>query len=716
MIARLRPHLLPAALLLLSVGFSALALAAELQSLPTINDGNNHFLFVRRAEEALTRGEHVLDHWVPQMELGFPEFFYYQHLPHLVVVALGRLTFGLVDLFTLFNLVRFLLLVTFPLTVFWSMRVMGFRPMAAAFGGAASPLLSGAFNFGLEYDSYVWIGYGMYTQLWASHLVVVTIALLHRALEWRRGYSVAIAAFAALALTHLAYAYMAALTAIVLALLVRSPRAAGGRLAAVALVGAATAVVTSYMTLPFVLERQYLEISPSLPRFRWDSYGAQQVLTWLVQGRLFDAGRLPVLTVLVAVGAGAAVLRRSRPGLVALALFVVWLVLYFGRATLGPIADLLPFREGVPMHRFIAMVQLAGILLIGFAGGTLVEVFARAHRAGPIAATLVLALLLGPALSERATFFASNAELMDRARKALARDVDARRILDELSASPPGRVYAGLRTNWGERMLNLGLSFNSLRFYDLLTFEDLWPIAPPYYSWSLNSDIMFFFNDSDPGHFDAFGVNRAITPWDVRLTVPATRISAVGPYALWEIPGTGLARFVALEERVGVPTQAELIERNVRWLRSDGPATGRYIRYDFPAPAATRPIAAGGCPSGSVVARGVGPASFDLTTECPVAATLVLKTTYHPNWRVLVDGVSTPTFMVSPSYIGLEVPAGTHRVSAEYLAHPLKSPLALAGLFVLGAILILRRRVDALVGRFGQPAPDRDQPTGHTIR
>ena len=126
------------------MAFNAFALLPEVTvPVPNVNDDAEHVLFIQQSSEALTNGQDPLDFWVPQLELGFPQFLYYQNLPHLAVVALGKLTFGLIPLRTLFDLVRYLLLVGFPLTVFWSMRRLGFSDVAAAIGAAAGSLLAG---------------------------------------------------------------------------------------------------------------------------------------------------------------------------------------------------------------------------------------------------------------------------------------------------------------------------------------------------------------------------------------------------------------------------------------------------------------------------------------------------------------------------------------------------------------------------------------------
>ncbi len=87
------------------------------------------------------------------------------------------------------------------------------------------------------------------------------------------------------------------------------------------------------------------------------------------------------------------------------------------------------------------------------------------------------------------------------------------------------------------------------------------------------------------------------------------------------------------------------------------------------------------------------PGRIDLEVKCPEASTLVLKVTYHPNWRVAVDGRAARSFMVSPSFVGFAVPAGSHQISAEYRSTALKTVLLLLGAGTLLAVILLRRRL-----------------------
>src|SRR3989475_1542767 len=197
--------------------FNAIAVLPEVgYEVPNVNDDAEHVLFIQQASDAWANGQDPLDFWVPQVELGFPQFLYYQNLPHLVVVALGKLTFGLIPLRTLFDLVRYALLVGFPLTVFWTMRRLGFSDVAGAIGAAAGSLISGNNRYGFEYDSYVWRGLGVYTQIFGMHLSFLALAALHRVATRGSGVVAAALVCAALALSHLIFAYLTAIHAVVL--------------------------------------------------------------------------------------------------------------------------------------------------------------------------------------------------------------------------------------------------------------------------------------------------------------------------------------------------------------------------------------------------------------------------------------------------------------------------------------------------------------------
>src|SRR5256885_2190001 len=465
-------RLAPIALVAIPMAFNAIALLPEVTiAVPNVNDDAEHVLFIQQASDAWASGQDPLDFWVPQVELGFPQFLYYQNAPHLVVVALGKTTFGLISLRTLFDLVRYVLLVGFPLTVFWSMRRLGFSDVAAAIGAAAGSLLAGNHRYGFEYDSYVWRGLGVYTQIFGMHLSFLALAALHRVATRGSGVIVAPLVCAALALSHLIYGYMTAITAVVLLLFGLTRANIAGRVLRFGAVGALAGVISAFIWVPFFAQAGYLDVSPYLDRTKYDSFGAPTILGWLASGDLPDHGRLPVLTALLAVGIVAALVTRARLLLLTLVLFVVWLVLYFGRPPLGPLADLLPLHAGLPFHPFIGGADLFAILLIGAGGAYLWEV-ARAEVSPRrfAAVAVATAIVFVPVLAERWSYYSDNATWMRITQAAIDADADAKTVLSALAGQAGGRAYAGLRSNWGGT-LDFGIPFRSVRFYNLLAFD-----------------------------------------------------------------------------------------------------------------------------------------------------------------------------------------------------------------------------------------------------
>ena len=383
----------------------------------------------------------------------------------------------------------------------------------------------------------------------------------------------------------------------------------------------------------------------------------------------------------------------------ALALFLLMLALFFGRATWGRLADLLPLHEGLLFHRFIGGVHLGAILLLGL-GGEWVwrQGAALPERWRALAAGLVLLALLVPALRQRQGTYARNGQRMELTRKALDADEDARTVLAALRELPPGRAYAGLRANWGR-----GLTVGGLHFYHLLLFHRIPAVQPPHQNLSLNSHLLVHFDDRNPAHYDLFNVKYVVAPSGLAMPQFLRPITTTPRYTLYRAETSGYGGFAAVAGLTSIDSQSSLYSQNPRWLLSPEATAGRFVRYEYPAaaggsrstadriasPSPGRPR----CPGGGVlIEERVLPGRIDLRVECRDPATLVLKVTYHPNLRITVDGRDERPFMLSPSFIGLEVPGGAHHIRAEYRSPAYKTALLLLGACALLATIWFRRR------------------------
>lgn len=704
-------------LLALVVAFTGVGVSSELRRVPDVNDSLYHLRLVVRAGEALGGAANPIDFWLPELEQGFPVFMYYQQLPHLAVALLQRLLLGLVGLETIFDFIRWLLMTTMPITAYLSLRWAGFPRTVAAVSGAGAALVSSNFAFGLEYDNYLWRGYGLYTQLWGAQGAFIAFAALWRLFRQRGRLWPAVVSLALLALTHLVYGYMAALTAGVLALAGASRADLRRRLWAFVLLGALTAAAALYMLVPFVRDQQYLSVSPYFPRFRFDGFGFEAVLAGLARGDLLDSRRLAVLTVLAGVGAVGAIAKRDRSALSVVGLFCLWLVLLAGK----PVTELLPFHGGLPVHRFIGSVQLFGVILAGYGvrfgwdalragGGRLARLPGAAAALTRMPAVLgggawlapaLALLLLAPVLGERAAYYRQNADWMDQTIRAIERDRDYAAIVARLRELPPGRVHAGMRASWGDQ-LDFGLPFRGVKLYDALIDAGFDMVRPPAYSFSLGSDSLFFFEPMRIADYRVFGARYVIAPPGQAAPGELRQLLATARYVLYELPDARLGEYVALAGRESVADLPALVTRQSEWFAGAEHASGRYLRIDYPVSGGKRSDGTPGCDDPAYGGETFAPGRLTFTVACSRAATFVMKTSFHPGWQVTSDGVPLQTFMVSPDFLAVELPPGRHAVSARYVAASYKTPLALLGFGVLALTVAYRRRLEGLLERLGR--------------
>jgi len=679
------------ALVLIPVIFNAIMLLPELRlAIPSHNDDAFHYMFVQRASAALTNGDNPFDFWVPDLGLGFPQFLYYQHLPHLAVVLLHCVLPNRIGLLGIFNLVRFLLLIGFPLTVYWSMRTMGFSAVSAGTAaGFASLLSEGSAKQGFAYESYIWSGSGMYTQLWAMHLLFVWLACMQRLLSKGTGYLSAVIACSLIVLSHPLYAYMAALTVFPL-LLVSAGRHSGKVwqqcFVRLTLVAALAAIITAYFWLPFLLLRAYFNlVYPHRLEIRHvrGAIGPH----W----NLFDGARIPTMTALLVLGVISGSVAGIARGRLALAVFAFWLLVYFAPLINPHILAMLPLDELLPYQRFVGGLDLGAILLVGIACEWLWERFGALPQPWcAIAPGLIVLLLMIPPLYERSERYTYNSEVMEEATMSSGVYADLGKLITTLKTLPSARVVLP--------MVESGL---------VLTFSDI-AITYPGQMLSLNAPVLF--DPFDPIDSDLFNVRYFVLPkYYRRVPKFLSQIQSTEQFTLYETGSSSYAQFAKvrwgqIDARGIVAAQQKLYSGNYEWLHGGYSVTRSFIRWDYPP--SGRPITGdagpGGPDSGTVADERVSPDSIDLAVDCREAATLIIKMTYHPHWRVTIDGRPQSTFMVSPSYIGVAVPVGHHEIRAEYRAGALKNSLLLLAALTLLLTIAFRRRLawleDILLG------------------
>jgi len=367
----------PALLVLAPMVFSAVELRAELGYVPHLNDSAVHAELVRYAVAQFRAGHFPLDGWFSYLGLGSPDLLHYQSLG---VMLTGLLGLG-IGANQAFGLTLYLLLVTWPISVYGAGRLFGWSRWESAFAAFAAPFVVSATGVGYEQGAYLWTGFGVWTQEWGMWTLPLAWGFSWQAVNEGRRYLPAALFIALTAVFHFETGYLAFIP-LVLWLVVR-PAHLLERARRALIVGVGGFLLAAWAVVPLVLYRGWASIDEFLqhgPDVR--SYGAGRALSWLVTGRILDNGRIPVITILAGVGLVACAMRwhRDPKSRALVAVFATSLVLFFGRASLEFLVDLLPGSRDIFFRRFIIGVQLSGVLLAGIGVVAVARLAAAAAR------------------------------------------------------------------------------------------------------------------------------------------------------------------------------------------------------------------------------------------------------------------------------------------------------------------------------------------------
>ncbi len=681
----------PLLLVTFGIGFSAWMLHAELRVLPYANDSSGHTAMARFAAQRISSGHNPFDAWYPYFGLGAPQFTQYQTLSHILTGFLS-LIFGS----WVFRGTNYFLLCTFPISVYAGARLLGLNRWEAGTAALFSPMLCNSTDFGVEWSSFVWAGYGMWTMLWGVWLLPIALGLSWRAIA--HSERVALAAFV-VGLTcavHFMTGYLVLMAFAVFAL----TRVRGFilRLGRSALLGIGGIGIFAFVFVPMFTGLRYVNVDALgvAPQFR-NSYGAKQVLLSLAHGALFDAGRLPVVTILVAIGTIVCVQRARRVEVarIPLGLMILSLLLYSGRTVVGPIIDYLPGGIDLMLHRYIMGVHIAGLLLAGIGAVWLFRfvvdgakyIGLRHRRVGTVVLASALAVAaLYPALADRA--HTAHLDGVNISRQIAADKIDMPAVTSLINVAKQrggGRIYSGASTGWGSAD-----RVNLIPLYLLPLQQDADSIGYYFLSNSLSANVEPYFKDSDAIAYDLFNVRYVLVPTKQHLSMnAATLIAQRGRFSLYEVATSGYLQLVDTTKAIKADrgTMADVMAPYVNsrlvaeyrhpFVSFDGSAT--------PAPTidASAPYAG---PPGTVKPTTVdlGDARFAGTVDATRSSWVMLKESYSPQWTATVDGLSVKPQMLAPSFVGVPVPAGTHSVVFAYKARSFYPAL-----FTVGALVLL---------------------------
>jgi hypothetical protein len=688
-------------------GWSLWSIHATLLSVPYLDDASVHQQMVRFATRSIQSGSNPLTAWFPYLGEGSPQFLHYQSLGAIVTGMFGTV----IGANNAFRWSLFLLVGLWPVCIFVTARVARLGPWVAAAACAVSPIIASVPSVGYERGAYLWVGFGLWAQLWASWTLPLAWVFTWRSQDDRR-YLFPAALLVALTVgLHYETGYLAFLAVIVFPFVEWSRLVSRLRRAACLLI--VSLLASAWVLVPLIAYGKWAAINQVLRNTPLENgYGARRVLAWLFTGQIYDAGRFPIISLLVLIGVIMAI-KRWRFDAFGRALVIMWtlsLLLSFGRTTFGVLVDVIPGASDVFFRRFLMGAQMAGIFLAGLGCVATVKFVVLVgqrisnrlydsdndRRVGRsvvyFAAAVLVVLAVRPAVLQVEGFDARNAAAIGVQRAEDSKAVpQIAPLIAYIKLHGSGRTYAGLPNNWGS-----SFTVGMVPVFKYLESEDVDEVGYTLRTASLMTDPEYYFDQSNPSDYILFGVRYLILPDGMSPPVSASHVMSSGPYELWTTLGIG---YLDVVETVGVVSEnrADIASQSITLLRSDLIANHEDWRVDYggrsrffvrdPKASANHSSASPGyvITGPNNLESGVARGTVDLSRR----AVVTLSASFDPGWSVTVDGRPRSTELLAPAVVGVTVGAGIHRVVFTYRGFAYYPDLAVLGAAALMTILIV---------------------------
>jgi hypothetical protein len=650
-------------------------------------DNTAHLAEVTFLSRAMRAGDWAW--WDPSGNSGFASGYYYQVLPQALTAALSALT-GLAPLLA-FQLALFVPLLLAPVAAYRGMRLLGADPWAALGAAVALPFTTaGRLIAGPGMDGARWgqgadgalLG-GLFTQLWAFAAFPLALGHAARWLETGRGLAPALGwglfvglchPFAGVALGVAAAAGAAWRGGERLVRPSDATPAIGALVRRLAVLGALLVAGSASAWLPVLVdyagfggfpERMADEAGP----------GFAQLAGWIAGGRLLDHDRWPALTLLLPL---VVIVARGR--------WLAWpwaaaaaCVLLLGVGPhLGKTQD-----DLFPAVRFLGPLQIMLGLAIGGGAVTVARRLAGlgrpAWRIAAWAFVFPLAIVVaGGALSQhRRVKVLQDFEFIDRA--------DFRRSVEALPASTPGRLQVayGADCHWTIQLPYVWAGRPSVAVMGGAALQSspnyvyAWAMRnaePALVAWVFDAPLLIMRNNH------AFKLADGEVLWE----------GATYQIRRFEAPG-----FVGPVRVVGELPAGRRAHREAarRWVYGPGPTQREVL---------ARPASPAAPPAGRAVDVTRGPswirARVQVDDDRLGPTTFAIRESWHPRWRATLDGVPVAVRRITPDYMAVDVPRGTHALELRF-----RRPVWVWLLWGLPVLLILAARaIEA--GRSGTSA------------
>jgi hypothetical protein len=228
--------------------------------------------------------------------------------------------------------------------------------------------------------------------------------------------------------------------------------------------------------------------------------------------------------------------------------------------------------------------------------------------------------------------------------------------------------------------------------------QDIDEVAYTVPSLSLMLDPEIEFDEDDPADYALVGIRYLLLPTGMETPVPAQRALVDGNYSLWVIASNSYVDLVQVTgtlsaDRADIGSKSlvfmDTLQANQDWA-VNWPGTTPPTAPSVPAVQAQLGVAPPGTVDSAQASAPQGSFSTEVTMHKP--GTLLLSVAYDPGWHAWVDGRATPTEMLAPALIGVNLTAGRHHIVFRYSGFQWYPELWAFGLLGLAGTFLLGRR------------------------
>ena len=622
------------------------------------------------------------DFWFEQVNLGYPLFTGYNVLPYVLMGTFVALTESFLEPMRVYNASIILLFSIIPCCWYYAARLMQLSRLVALVFALMPICLSDYTNFGLTIGSVM--SMGLYSQLWAMPLFPIVIACYYRLLILGSPNSVlaVIISHSLLSSIHTLLSLLAGLAGFLLFIL---HQRAWQKATIIRYVLTQFSVVAlfSYWLVSYFPTRDFLvKLYATNHPFHGPDFS--QFIDLLAGGKIFDFGYpVPILTIFLVIGL--LVCARGMNFLRGWAVYflVVGLILFLFATGDHLASTFLPFIREIPFRRYLPIIHVSGGLIIAWGVGYFLVKVSRLVNVitGIALSTIVkdLVIVVVILLAIDRYFFA----------KSLFRvkviDDNFYQLAQTLNEESEARflVHNKFRT--------------SSHFYrNLLPLMADRPQMTSY-ARGIRDTISFYYTDTfnfSRASYELFNIRHLVSRVDIPLQDrPGFLLQQrFGDYRLYHVEGQ-FSNFALIDSTFAVTafTERKAInylrhnndffyhKRNLPLLVNDPPDDRPYIAFidgeirhflqqdniaiQVDGQQFAQQIFAETMPTdGQLIESG----KYRVLAKITAPSYLLLKVSYHPNWRVMVNGQRQDIQLVAPNFMAVHLTAGDHEVVFSY--------------------------------------------------